>query len=87
MTLFLLLFYIVGVSSPRSLPVSSLGVLETLWLESHSQRIHDRMLEVDDPSLDNLRRAGMFRVCLADELGVRRESDEQHDSFLTLEDQ
>ena len=45
------------------------------------------MLEVDDPSLDNLRRAGMFRVCLADELGVRRESDEQHDSFLTLEDQ
>ncbi|KAF8552328.1 hypothetical protein OG21DRAFT_1523851 [Imleria badia] len=45
-TLFLLLFYIIGVMSPRSLPVS--------------QWIHDRMLEVDDPSLDNLRRARKY---------------------------
>ncbi|KAF8552335.1 hypothetical protein OG21DRAFT_151999 [Imleria badia] len=85
--LFLLLFYLVGVTSPRSVAVSSLGVLETLWLESHSQRIHERMVEVDDPSLDNLRRVGMFKVCLADELGARKESDEQEGDFLTtLED-
>ncbi|KAH0828806.1 hypothetical protein J3R83DRAFT_3254 [Lanmaoa asiatica] len=75
-TIFLLTFYIVGVTAPRSLAVSSLGVLETWWLESHSQLLHDRMLEIDNPSVNNLRSAGMLGVCLADELATTKGHDE-----------
>ncbi|KAF8136907.1 hypothetical protein EV363DRAFT_1155909 [Boletus edulis] len=75
--IFILVFYMVGVTPTRPLAASSLGVLETLWLESRSQRIHERMLEVDNPSLDNLRRAGMFKVCITEELAETKESPEQ----------
>lgn len=78
----------VGVTTPRSLAVSSFGVLETLWLGFHSQVLYDRMLEIDDPSLDNLRRAGTLKVCIADELAATEEKDER-DAYrpMSLEDE
>ena len=48
--------------------ISELGVLETLWLEAHSEVLHERMLQVEDPTMNNLRVAGMFEVCLADDV-------------------
>ena len=48
--------------------ISELGVLETLWLEAHSEVLHERMLQVEDPTMNKLRVAGMFEVCLADDI-------------------
>ena len=58
----------VGVGPSTSVSLSELGVLETLWLEAHSDVLHARMCQVADPTLHNLRAAGMFGVCLADEV-------------------
>ena len=59
----------VGVTSePQPCEISELGVLETLWLEAHSEVLHERMLQVEDPTMYNLRVAGMFDVCLADDV-------------------
>ena len=87
-TIFLLTLYLVGIKAPKSLTFSSLGVLETLWLESHSQLLHDHMLEIDDPCLDNLRSGGVLKVCIADELVEAEDKNEQDDNEpMTLEDE
>ena len=59
----------VGVTSSQPPAISELGVLETLWLEAHSEDLHECMLRVEDPTLHNLRVAGMFDVCIADDVG------------------
>jgi hypothetical protein len=46
--------------------VSGVSVLETLWIAAHSQALYERMVDIDDTSLDNLRAAGMFGICIAD---------------------
>jgi hypothetical protein len=46
--------------------VSGVSVLETLWIAAHSQALYERLADVDDASLDNLRAAGMFGICIAD---------------------
>lgn len=66
--LLILAFYMVGVDPPTPSAITELGVLETLWLEAHSHVLHERMLQVEDPTVHNLRVAGMFDVCLADDV-------------------
>ena len=87
-TISILVFCMAGVTPPRLLPVHSLGVLQSLWLGSRPKRIHERMQEVDDPTLDNLRKAGMFKICVADELAMTQERDERtENSPALLEDE
>lgn len=46
------------------------------------------MLEIDDPSLDNLRNGGVLKVCIADELAAAEEKNEQDDNEpISLEDE
>ena len=58
----------VGVTSSQPSAISELGVLETWWLEAHSEVLHEQMLQVEDPTVYNLRVAGMFDVCIADDV-------------------
>ena len=67
--LLLLAFCFIGM--PPRLPfthpsINGVSVLETLWIAVHSQLIHEHMADVKEPSLDNLRKAGMFAICLGD---------------------
>ncbi|KIJ07221.1 hypothetical protein PAXINDRAFT_103048 [Paxillus involutus ATCC 200175] len=65
----LFLFGLVLVGWPsrrRCTSVSGISVLETLWIAAHSQALYERLADVDDASLDNLRAAGMFGICVAD---------------------
>ncbi|KAF9219704.1 hypothetical protein BS17DRAFT_769774 [Gyrodon lividus] len=64
--LFVVGFFLVGRPPRRSTSVSGVSVLETLWIAAHSQALYERMVDIDDPSLDNLRTAGMFGICIAD---------------------
>ncbi|KAF8836819.1 hypothetical protein BDN67DRAFT_973663 [Paxillus ammoniavirescens] len=57
---------LVGRLSRRCTSVSGVSVLETLWIAAHSQALYERMADIDDTSLDNLRAAGMFGICIAD---------------------
>ena len=66
--LFILAFYMVGGTSSQPCAISKLGVLETLWLEAHSEVLHERMVQIKDPTMNNLRVAGMFDVCIADDV-------------------
>ena len=69
----------IGVTTWKHSPISELGVLETLWLEAHSETLHERMLLVRDPTLYNLRVAGMLGVCLADDIREALENAAQDD--------
>ncbi|KAF8554057.1 hypothetical protein OG21DRAFT_1581203 [Imleria badia] len=63
--LFILVFHLIGMSSklPQNYSsITGLSVLETLWVAAHSQTLQDHMANVDNPSLDNLRKEGMFKV-------------------------
>ena len=64
----ILAFDMVGVTSSQPSAISELGVLETWWLEAHSEVLHEQMLQVEDPTVYNLRVAGMFDVCIADDV-------------------
>ncbi|KAG2344920.1 hypothetical protein BDR05DRAFT_961340 [Suillus weaverae] len=46
-------------------PISNAGALQLLWLGHHSASVHEALQDVDDPTEDNLRRAGMIDVCFA----------------------
>ena len=46
--------------------IHGVSVLETLWIGVHSRTIHAHMTDIKEPSLDNLRKAGMFMICLGD---------------------
>ena len=56
------------VMQPRA-SVTGISVLETLWIAAHSWSLCEHMAEVNDPSLDNLRKAGKFQICLGDTQG------------------
>ena len=79
--LFILAFYMVGVGSSTPSVITELGVLEALWLEAHSEVLHERMLQVEDPTVHNLRVAGMFDVCLADDVREALDKDPWHDAI------
>ncbi|KIK92696.1 hypothetical protein PAXRUDRAFT_13082 [Paxillus rubicundulus Ve08.2h10] len=66
LVLFVIVFFLVGRPSRRCTSVSGVSVLEALWIAAHSQVLHERMADIDDASLDNLRAAGMFGICIAD---------------------
>ncbi|KAG8215508.1 hypothetical protein J3R82DRAFT_9153 [Butyriboletus roseoflavus] len=70
--LFILVLCLIRI--PSRLPqngrsITGLSVLETLWVAAHSQTICENMVDLNDPSLDDLRRAGMFKVCLSNVRG------------------
>ncbi|KAF9218274.1 hypothetical protein BS17DRAFT_836668 [Gyrodon lividus] len=66
LVLFVMEFFLVGRPSRRSASVSGVTVLETLWIAAHSETLYERMADIDDASLDNLRAAGMFGIRIAD---------------------
>lgn len=76
--LFILAFYMLGVTPSTPSAITTFGVLETLWLEAHSETLHERMMDVEEPTVYNLRVAGMFEVCIAED--VREVVDKQHDA-------
>jgi hypothetical protein len=47
--------------------VDSIGVLQLIWLLRGNSEIQERVAKVEEPSVDNLRAAGMFAVSLIDE--------------------
>ncbi|KAH7904516.1 hypothetical protein BJ138DRAFT_1237178, partial [Hygrophoropsis aurantiaca] len=51
--------------SPKNNTVENMGVLELIWLASRSPELRFGVSDVERPSVDNLRAAGMFEVCLA----------------------
>ena len=67
----MLAFSLIRIPSKSRLPqhasglsITGLSVLEILWIAAHSQTLHENMANVNNPSLDHLRRVGMFKVCL-----------------------
>lgn len=66
--------WFIGVPSrvmrPRA-SVTGISVLETLWVAGHSWTLREHMKEVDEPSLDNLRKAGMIQICIGDIRGTQ----------------
>ncbi|KAG6370612.1 hypothetical protein JVT61DRAFT_11231 [Boletus reticuloceps] len=46
--------------------IKGVSVLEMLWIAAHSQTICEHMADIEEPSLDNLRKAGMFTIRLGD---------------------
>ncbi|KAG6370615.1 hypothetical protein JVT61DRAFT_11239 [Boletus reticuloceps] len=69
LVLLILAFLLVGIPSKYAHPHSSINgvsVLETLWIAAHSRTIRDHMADIEEPSLDNLRKAGMFTIRLGD---------------------
>jgi hypothetical protein len=45
--------------------VSNTGVLQLLWLGCYSPSVREALQDVEHPTEDNLRRAGMMDVCFA----------------------
>ncbi|KAG6370639.1 hypothetical protein JVT61DRAFT_11273 [Boletus reticuloceps] len=69
LVLLILAFLLVGIPSKYAHPHSSINgvsVLETLWIALHSRTIREHMADIEEPSLDNLRKAGMFTIRLGD---------------------
>ncbi|KAG2120226.1 hypothetical protein DEU56DRAFT_747020 [Suillus clintonianus] len=52
--------------------IQNTGALQLLWLGHHSPSVHEALEDVEHPTEDNLRRAGMIDVCFA-----RTTSDEE----------
>ena len=69
LSLFILAFFLVRMPPQFTYPSPSIhgvSVLETLWIGVHSWTIHEHMADIEELSLDNLRKAGMFTICLGD---------------------
>lgn len=67
--LFILVFCLTGIPTSLSQQhpsITGLSVLEILWIGAQSQTVHNYMADVNESLLNNLRRVGMFRICLAD---------------------
>ncbi|KAJ7217259.1 hypothetical protein GGX14DRAFT_541785 [Mycena pura] len=47
-------------------PLTRLGILQIIWIFEHHPELHEILEQVDDPTDDNLRSAGLVNVCLAD---------------------
>ncbi|EIW74666.1 hypothetical protein CONPUDRAFT_93831 [Coniophora puteana RWD-64-598 SS2] len=50
----------------KSPSILSVGVLEMIWLADHDPLMRSKVGEVENPTVDNLRAAGMFEVCFTD---------------------
>ncbi|KAF8415262.1 hypothetical protein L210DRAFT_3637385, partial [Boletus edulis BED1] len=46
--------------------ISGTSMLESLWLEAHSEALHSRLNTIEDPRSDMSKAAGMFDVALGD---------------------
>ncbi|KAJ6529922.1 hypothetical protein DFH09DRAFT_1184896 [Mycena vulgaris] len=55
-----------GTPAPKRSPIDTIGILQSFWLSQGSVRseLLQRVSNVDDPTVENLRRAGMFMVQL-----------------------
>ncbi|KAJ7239079.1 hypothetical protein C8J57DRAFT_1246122 [Mycena rebaudengoi] len=55
-----------GTPAPKRSPINTIGILQSFWLSQGSipSELLQRVSNVDDPSVENLRRAGMFMVQL-----------------------
>ncbi|EIW82819.1 hypothetical protein CONPUDRAFT_151876 [Coniophora puteana RWD-64-598 SS2] len=58
--------YIAGVRTHDDPAVRGAGILEMLWLADRLPPLRQRLDGVAEPTVDNLRAAGMFEVCLAE---------------------
>ena len=47
-------------------PLAHLGLLQIIWIFEHHPGLHKILEQVEDPTDDNLRLAGVVNVCLAD---------------------
>ncbi|KAG2110063.1 hypothetical protein BD769DRAFT_1642821 [Suillus cothurnatus] len=54
-----------GASPDNQAPVSNIGALQLLWLGYNSASVHKALQDVEDPTEDNLRQAGMMDICFA----------------------
>ncbi|KIJ58815.1 hypothetical protein HYDPIDRAFT_33778 [Hydnomerulius pinastri MD-312] len=77
--LLVLASYMVRRFPPRPAHMSGVGVLEALWLEAHSQKLHESFEDIRDPSTKRLRAAGMFDICLAESCRLRSDGAEGSD--------
>ncbi|KAF8123885.1 hypothetical protein EV363DRAFT_1545912, partial [Boletus edulis] len=69
LVLLILAFLLAGIPAKYAHPHSSINgvsMLETLWIAAHSRTIREHMADIEEPSLDNLRKAGMFTIRLGD---------------------
>ncbi|KAF8431895.1 hypothetical protein L210DRAFT_3633500 [Boletus edulis BED1] len=69
LVLLVLAFLLAGIPAKYAHPHSSINgvsMLETLWIAAHSRTIREHMADIEEPSLDNLRKAGMFTIRLGD---------------------
>ncbi|KIJ63002.1 hypothetical protein HYDPIDRAFT_113497 [Hydnomerulius pinastri MD-312] len=71
--------YMIRRFPPRPAHMSGVGVLEALWLEAHSQKLHESFKDIRDPSTKRLRAAGMFDICLAESVRLRSDGAEGSD--------
>ena len=76
--------WFIGVPSRTMQPrvsIAGISVLETLWIAAHSQILHECMTDVNESSVDHLRRVGMFKVCLGNVRGSRS-GEAENETFL-----
>ncbi|KAH7906630.1 hypothetical protein BJ138DRAFT_1182988 [Hygrophoropsis aurantiaca] len=66
--------------------VDSTGLLQIIWLTSHSYDLRRTIGDVKLPTIDNLRAAGMLRVCFADLGRLGQDVEYGHDSPRKSED-
>ncbi|KAF8557197.1 hypothetical protein OG21DRAFT_1505629 [Imleria badia] len=69
LVLSLLALFFVGMPSRPTFThpsINGVSVLEILWVSAHSRTIQVHIADIEEPSLDNLRKAGMFRIRLGD---------------------
>lgn len=48
--------------------INTVGVLQLLWLVNGRPSLREQVSQVDEPTIDNLRAAGMFEVRVASEM-------------------
>ncbi|KII88658.1 hypothetical protein PLICRDRAFT_41860 [Plicaturopsis crispa FD-325 SS-3] len=53
--------------------IDSVGVLQLLWLMNRRPSLHERVSQVDVPTMDNLRAAGMFNVRVASAIPIHQQ--------------
>ncbi|KAG8215448.1 hypothetical protein J3R82DRAFT_9062 [Butyriboletus roseoflavus] len=85
-SLILVILVLCLIRIPSRLPqhgrsITGLSVLEILWVAANSQTLCENMVDLNDPSLDDLRRVGMFKVCLGN-IGGFQSDEAERETFL-----
>ena len=62
-------------------PLARLGLLQIIWVFEHHPELLEIVEQVDDPTDNNLRSAGLVNVCLADAFPSE---ERDHHTFVTL---